>query len=114
MDLSDPYTIIAISALITAISAIITAYLSRRNVAKVDALRVANKTIDTLINKADLYEGEIKDLHEKYDSLWRTLQNEREEWSKQTKMFKEEISDLKDKNVALKKQLDSLEGNNGR
>jgi chromosome segregation ATPase len=107
LDFSNPATIVAISGVISVLTAIVGTYYATTHTAKKDALTLAQEDIVKLTVRIDLYVDEIKSLRTDYDSLWNTLRAEREEWNKQTKAFNNEIESLKRENSLLKNQLDA-------
>jgi FtsZ-binding cell division protein ZapB len=105
LDFSNPAIIVAISGVISVLTAIVGTYYATTHTAKKDALTIAQEDIAKLSARIDLYVEEIKKLRIDYDSLWNTLKTEREEWNKQTKAFNDEIESLKKENASLKERL---------
>ena len=105
LDFSNPATIVAISGVISVLTAIVGTYYATTHTAKKDALTLAQEDIVKLTARIDLYVDEIKKLRDDYDSLWNTLRTERDEWNKQTKAFNDEITELKKENASLKEKL---------
>jgi len=105
IDFSNPAMIVAISGVISVLTAIIGTYYATTHTAKKDAFTLAQEDIVKLNARIDLYVDEIKKLREDYDSLWNTLRTERDEWNKQTISFNNEITELKKENSSLKEKL---------